>query len=84
MTKSMAPADNTKDRKNIRLENSLRFLSPAQVALIDEMLDKVSPFGEVSLRVAGGKLKFAAQSKSYDAFKLQRRSMKDNARSNEK
>jgi hypothetical protein len=66
-----------KDRKKKRmsvvpLERALRFLSPHEVTLIDEMLDSVSPFGEVTLRVQGGKLCFAARSKSYDALKLQR------------
>ena len=84
MTKSMTPLDNAKGEINIRLRNALRFLSAAQVTLIDEMLDKVSPFGEVALKVTGGKLKFAAQSKSYDAFKLQRRSTKDKIRGNER
>ena len=40
--------------------------------MIDEMLDRGAPFGEVTLRVKDGKLKFVAQSKSYDALKLQR------------
>ena len=62
------------DRRSIivELDKGLRFLTPEQVSLIDELLDGVKPFGEVKLRVEEGKLTFAAESKSYDALKLQR------------
>ena len=56
----------------LELEQGLRFLSPNEILMIDDMLNDVKPFGEVRLRVKDGKLKFAAESKSYDALKLQR------------
>jgi hypothetical protein len=56
----------------IRLKEPLKFLNTAQVAEIDDKLSSVSPFGEIRLRVENGSLKFVAQSKSYDALKLQR------------
>lgn len=65
-------SSNENQTYSIEFENGLRFLSPDQILMIDEMLDKVSPFGEVTLRVKDGELKFVAQSKSYDALKLQR------------
>ena len=68
----------------LELQNALRFLSSEQILMIDEMLDKVSPFGEVSLRVKDGKLKFVAQSKSYDALKLQRSNALNEELNNEK
>ncbi len=68
----------------IKLHQGLRFLTPEQISMIDEMLDRVSPYGEVSLRVKNGKLKLATQSKSFDALKLQRRSTKDKIRIAEK
>ena len=59
-------------RYRVELDNGLSFLSPDQILMIDEMLDGVKPFGDVTLRVKDGKLTFAAESKSYDALKLQR------------
>ena len=56
----------------ILLDRKLRFLSAAQISKIDDVLVEVSPFGEVRLRVKRGKLSFVAQTKSFDAFKLQR------------
>ncbi|NIM93950.1 MAG: hypothetical protein GTO18_09600 [Anaerolineales bacterium] len=56
----------------VLLQQELRFLTPRQVEMIDEMLEKVSPFGEVTLRVQNGQLRFVAQTKSYDALKMQR------------
>ncbi len=60
-----------KDSKRVRLEKNLRFLTPSQIEMIDEMLDSVTPYGEVILRVQKGRLKCIAKSKSYDAFKIQ-------------
>ena len=59
-------------KTRVKLERSLRFLTPRQIKLIDEMLDSVTPFGEVILRVQKGRLSCIAKSKSYDAMKLQR------------
>ena len=69
---------------SIQLQNGLRFLNSDQILMIDEMLDKVAPFGEVTLRVKDGKLKFVAQSKSYDALKLQRPNALEEELNNEK
>jgi hypothetical protein len=48
---------------------SLRFLSPKDIKMIDEMLADVAPFGEVRLTVQKGRLRFVASTKSFDAFK---------------
>ena len=56
----------------VQLKHPLRFLTPDQILMIDEMLDNVTPYGEVTLRIKDCELKFASQSKSYDALKLQR------------
>jgi len=39
------------------------------VKLIDELLVKVSPFGEVRITVQKGRLRFVASTQSYDALK---------------
>ena len=56
----------------VHLDHALKFLTPDQILMIDEMLDNVTPYGEVTLRIKDGELKFVAQTKSYDALKLQR------------
>ena len=84
MKKPSSKIDRTTPSVHIRLDNGLRFLSPEQILMIDEMLDKVAPFGEVTLRVKDGKLKFVAQSKSYDALKLQRPHALEEELNNEK
>jgi len=61
-----------KDSNRVRLEKKLRFLTPSQIEMIDEMLDSVTPYGEVILRVQKGRLRCIAKSKSFDAFKIQR------------
>lgn len=69
----MAPVTESESRENrVQLKHPLRFLTPDQILMIDEMLDNVTPYGEVTLRIKDCELKFAAQSKSYDALKLQR------------
>jgi hypothetical protein len=75
---------NESQTHSIKLQNGLRFLSPDQILMIDEMLDKVAPFGEVTLRVKDGKLKFVAQSKSFDALKLQRPNALNDVLNNDK
>lgn len=59
-------------KKRIKLDRELRFLTPRQIEMIDEMLDNVTPYGEVTLRVQKGRLRCIAKSKSYDAIKIQR------------
>lgn len=72
MTKPSMKNEPTTTSVTVELDKGLRFLIPEQILMIDEMLDGVKPFGEVTLRVKDGKLTFAAESKSYDALKLQR------------
>jgi hypothetical protein len=59
-------------KNRVKLEKKLRFLTPRQIIMIDEMLDSVTPYGEVTLRVQKGRLRCIAKSKSYDAIKMQR------------
>ena len=61
-----------KGKNRIKLDRELRFLTPRQIEMIDEMLDNVTPYGEVTLRVQKGRLRCIAKSKSYDAVKIQR------------
>ncbi len=72
MPKPVTKNNRTTPAVRIQVESRLRFLSPNEILMIDDMLHDVKPFGEVTLRVKDGKLKFAAESKSYDALKLQR------------
>lgn len=72
MEKPTAMGDRKKGSIVIHLEQKLNFLTPRQVAIIDEMLASVAPYGEVTLRIQQGKLRFVAQSKSFDAMKMQR------------
>jgi hypothetical protein len=59
-------------KTRVKLERHLRFLTPRQIVMIDEMLDSVTPYGEVTLRIQKGRLRCIAKSKSYDAMKMQR------------
>jgi hypothetical protein len=59
-------------KNRVKLEKELRFLTPCQIVMIDEMLESVTPYGEVTLRVQKGRLRCIAKSKSYDAIKMQR------------
>ncbi len=71
----MTPVTETENEScetRVQLNHALRFLTPDQILMIDEMLDNVTPYGEVTLRITDSELKFVAQSKSYDALKLQR------------
>ncbi len=71
----MAPVTETGSKSGenrVQLEHALKFLTSDQILMIDEMLDNVTPYGEVTLRIKDSELKFVAQSKSYDALKLQR------------
>jgi hypothetical protein len=72
MEKPTVKGDRKKGSIVIPLEHKLRFLTPRHIAIIDEMLASVAPYGEVTLRIQQGKLRFVAQSKSFDATKMQR------------
>lgn len=68
----------------VELDSDLRFLTPDQILMIDDMLNDVTPFGEITLKVKDGKLTFAAESKSYDALKFQRPSALEEELNNDK
>lgn len=51
---------------------SSRFLSPAQIAMIDEALSKLGPFGEVRLVVQNGRVRFLVTQKSIDALRWEK------------
>jgi 16S rRNA G1207 methylase RsmC len=48
-----------------------KFLSPAQVEMIDEALAALGEFGEVRLVVEKGRLRFVVTQNSHDALKWQ-------------
>ncbi|HET7011082.1 MAG TPA: hypothetical protein VFI11_09930 [Anaerolineales bacterium] len=54
----------------LQLEHGLRFLTPKEINVIDDLLASVAPFGEVRLAVQKGKLRFVSSVKSHDAFQL--------------
>jgi hypothetical protein len=54
----------------LQLERRLRFLTPKEINVIDDLLSSVAPFGEVRLAVQKGKLRFVSSVKSHDAFEL--------------
>jgi hypothetical protein len=54
----------------LELERRLRFLTPKEINVIDDLLASVGPFGEVRLAVQKGKLRFVSSVKSQDAFRL--------------
>jgi len=47
----------------------LKFLTPREIAFIDELLDSVGEFGKVQLSMKNGKLRFAERIESIDALK---------------
>jgi len=53
----------------VRLTRGLKFLTPREIYLIDDLLHSVGDFGEVHLKVKGGKLRFATKVESLDALK---------------
>lgn len=57
----------------LELERRLKFLTPKEISVIDDLLASVSPFGEVRLAVQKGKLRFVSSVKSHDAFQLRGR-----------
>jgi len=70
-------AEHGKGKTRVKLEKKLCFLTPRQIIMIDEMLESVTPFGEVILRIQKGKLRCIAECKSYDAIKMQRPESKE-------
>lgn len=48
-----------------------RFLTPRQVAMIDEALSSLGDFGELRLTVEKGRLRFLVTHQSFDALKWQ-------------
>jgi hypothetical protein len=61
-----------KAKTQVKLERKLNFLTARQITMIDEMLQSITPYGEVTLRVQHGRLRCIAKTKSYDAMKMQR------------
>ena len=61
--------DVTIDKRPVRLTRGLKFLTPREIYLIDNLLHAVGDFGEVHLKVKGGKLRFATKVESLDALK---------------
>lgn len=54
----------------LELERRLRFLTPREINMIDDLLISVAPFGEVRLAVQKGRLRFLSSLKSHDALQL--------------
>jgi hypothetical protein len=50
---------------------SLQFLQPAQITIIDRALEQVGDFGEVRLVVEKGKLRYIEVTHSLDVLKIQ-------------
>ena len=57
-----------------------RFLTPRQVAMIDEALCSLGEFGELRLVVEKSRLRFLVTNKSYDALKWAPGMMRDDGR----
>lgn len=69
--------DNTQQRDQktmgpltLKLERGLKFLTPREITMIDDLLSSVAPFGEVRLAVQKGRLRFVSSVKSHDAIQL--------------
>ena len=56
----------------MKLTRRLKFLSAREIYLIDDLLESVGDFGEVSLEVKNGRLRFASRTESVDAFSRDR------------
>ena len=56
--------------QEIQLE-ALKFLTPREIAFIDDLLDSVGEYGKVQLTVKNGKLRFAERIESIDALKYE-------------
>ena len=54
----------------LKLERRLKFLSPREISVIDDLLASVSPFGAVRPAVEKGMLRFVSSVKSHNGFQL--------------
>jgi hypothetical protein len=55
----------------------LSFLQPHQVTMIDDALCSLGSFGEITLVVENGRLRYLLLQKSYDVMKLDSKSLLD-------
>lgn len=65
------PSKHTSNIKQDTHERELKFLTPRQVRMIDDLLQSIGDFGEVHLEVRNGKLRFASRTESIDALKYE-------------
>ena len=70
----MGAANETVSQQPETQEKGLIFLTPHEIAFIDELLASVGDFGEVRLTVKNGKLRFAERVESVDAKKWEKKS----------
>jgi hypothetical protein len=63
------PTEKAMDMEQGLLLETLKFLSPREIAFIDDLLASVGEFGEVRLEVKNGRLRFASRTESIDALK---------------
>jgi len=60
--------DQSTGNQNQEAAKGLKFLSPRQVRMIDDLLSSVGEFGRVQLTVKDGRLRFAERIESIDAL----------------
>jgi len=65
------PAGKAMDIEHGLLIETLKFLSPREIAFIDDLLASVGDFGEVRLEVKNGRLRFASRTESIDPLKYE-------------
>ena len=65
------PTDKAVDIKQGLLIETLKFLTPREIAFIDDLLASVGDFGEVRLEVKNGRLRFASRTESIDPLKYE-------------
>jgi len=63
--------DQSTGNQNQEAAKGLKFLSPRQVRMIDDLLSSVGKYGKVQLTVKNGKLRFAERIESIDALKYE-------------
>jgi len=68
MSRRKGHAEPTAGRCLLKLERRLKFLSPREISVIDDLLASVSPVGEVRPAVGKGKQRFVSSVKSHDGF----------------
>ena len=64
--------DQSTGNQNQEAAKGLKFLSPHQVRMIDDLLSSVGKYGEVRLQVKDGRLRFASRTESMDALRWER------------